>query len=385
MLKGFDIKIIINTSNLYSGGGLQVALSFINELKKLSFDHEYYIFTSLAVNKQIDMKQFHDNFKFYTIEKSPSSLKTRLNTISKMDRLERDIEPDIVFSVFGPSYWKPSAIHLIGFADGWLYNPNSVAYDRISFFKRIKMKLLNIYKSYYLKRDANFYVLETEDAKNKFTNQLKLDNTKVFVVGNTYSSNFDNKIYQDEENEFFIKLPDKNKNEFRLVYIAHNHPAKNLGVINDVYKYLKNKNVTFVVTIDEISYKALFKDREYIINLGPIKQKSCPSVYKQCDALFAPTLLETFSAAYPEAMKMNIPILTSNYSFATSICENAALYFDPLNPEDIASKIDLLRDDLELRKRLIDNGKKQLLKYETAKSRAQKYIKLCEIIANQEI
>lgn len=377
------MKIIINTSNLYSGGGLQVALSFINELKGLFFHHEYHIFMSLSVSEQIDIKSFQDNFKFYIIERSPSSLKTRLQVVSKMSKLEKEIKPEIVFSVFGPSYWRPKAPHIIGFADGWLYNPTSVAYEKVSFIKKFKIRLLNIYKSYYLKHDADYFVLETKDAKSKFVNILKLNANKVFVVGNTYSSVFNDDVYRNEENEFYIKLPIKKENEFRFMYIAHNHPAKNLNIINDVYKYLKNKNITFVLTIDEVSYNILFKDKKYIINVGPIKQKSCPSIYKQCDALFAPTLLETFSAAYPESMKMNIPILTSNYSFATTICEEAALYFNPLNPEDIANKINLLIKDSSLREKLISNGHKQLKKYEIAKSRAKKYIELCEKIVKK--
>ena len=119
-----------------------------------------------------------------------------------------------------------------------------------------------------------------------------------------------------------------------------------------------------------------------IINLGKIVQKGCPSVYKQCDALFAPTLLETFSAAYPEAMKMRKPILTSKYSFAKDLCGDAALYFDPLDPKDIAQKIKQLIGNEILQKIMIENGEKKLMSFETARSRAEKYISICEEIVN---
>lgn len=107
------MRILLNTSNLYVGGGLQVALSFINELKELNTNHEYHIFLSLAVDKQIDQKEFTGNFYFYLIEKSPASLKTRKTIVAKLNSLEEHIKPDIVFSVFGPSYWKPKAKHLL--------------------------------------------------------------------------------------------------------------------------------------------------------------------------------------------------------------------------------------------------------------------------------
>lgn len=378
------MKIIINTSNLYFGGGLQVALSFINELKYFDQKNDYYIFMSKAVQKQIDVEKYPNNFSFYLIENSPSSLKMRNAIVEQLNRLENDILPDIIFSVFGPSYWKPKAKHLVGFADGWLYNPTSVAYSRLTFLKRVKMRLVAVYKKYYLKRDSNYYVLETEDAKKKFSNILNLDNDNIFVVGNTYSSVFDDNSYRDSSNEYFIPLPDRKENEFRLMYIAHNHPNKNLEIINELIPLLKDINVRFVLTIDDHSYKTIFQSSSKVINIGPIKQKSCPSVYAQCDALFAPTLLETFSASYPEAMKMQKPILTSDYSFARDTCKDAALYFDPLSPQDIAETIKLLVKDKSLQDNLMEKGNKRVKEFETAQRRAEKYIKLCENIVKLE-
>ncbi|HIP11462.1 MAG TPA: glycosyltransferase family 1 protein, partial [Arcobacter sp.] len=319
------MKILINISNLYVGGGLQVALSFINELKQMMRKNEYHIFLSQAIDKQIDQEVYSDNFHFYLIEKSPASLKTRKQIVAKLDTLEEQIKPDVVFSVFGPSYWEPKAKHLTGFADGWVYNPESVAYDRLSFLKRIKMRLHGKYKSYYLKKDADYYVMETEDAKKRLAQTVGINEDNIFVVGNTYSSIFDDNDFIKEENEFYIKLPEKEEDKFRLMYIAHNHANKNIEVINDLLPLLEDTSIKFVLTLDETSFQNLFPNStDKIINLGPIPQKSCPSVYKQCNALFAPTLLETFSAAYPEAMKMEKPILTSNYSFATDVCQDAA-------------------------------------------------------------
>jgi len=377
------MKIIVNTSTLYVGGGLQVALSFINELKSLENSHEYYIFLSLAVEKQLDKDSFSDKFHFYRIDRSPSSLKTRKEVVKQLDTLEEEIQPDVVFSVFGPSYWKPKAVHLVGFADGWVYNQSSIAYKKLSLFKRLKMRLHTRYKAYYLKRDTNYYVLETEDAKEKIAEILHLEKETIFVVGNTYSTSFEDENLLDKGNKYYIKLPKQNEKEFRFLYIAHNHPSKNLDIINKVYQYLNNDKIKFIITIDDISYNNLFKNKDYIINIGPIEQAACPSVYSQADALFAPTLLETFSASYPEAMKMKKPILTSNYSFAKDICKDAALYFDPLDPEDIAKKIKQLIEDKSLQNELIEKGTKRLQEFETAHTRAEKYIEICETILNK--
>ena len=379
------MKVLINTSTLYFGGGVQVALSFIGELVGIDTSNEYHILMSKAIEKQIDKSIFPSGIYFYLIEKSPASLKTRYQIINLLDNIENKIKPDVVFTVFGPSYWRPKSKHLIGFADGWLYNPNSIAYARLSIIKRLKMKLLIKYKKYYLKRDADKYVLETDDAKNKFANIANIVNNKIYVVGNTYSAVFNDKKYQDKENKYYIELPKRDENEFRFMYIAHNHPSKNLAIINDIIPLLENVNIKFILTIDNDSYTEMFKHNARIINIGPIEHKSCPSIYKQCDALFAPTLLETFSAAYPESMIMNKPILTSKYSFATETCKEAALYFDPLNPQDIADKIKDIVNSVSLREELINKGKNRIFEFETAKSRAIKYIDICQKIVKEKV
>ena len=159
--------------------------------------------------------------------------------------------------------------------------------------------------------------------------------------------------------------------------ISHNYPHKNLRIIRKIIPLLKSYKVKFIITIDDKEYKNMFcglnKD---VINIRPIKLNSCPSIYSQCDALFLPSLLEVFSASYLEAMKMKVPILTSNYSFAKDVCGNAALYFDPLNPIDIADKIIKLVKNEKLRINLIEKGQLRLNKFETSRSRAEKYIKI---------
>jgi len=376
------MRLLINSSNLYVGGGVQVAISFINELKSIKSNNEYHIFLSKVVDEQLNKDTFSNNFNFYLIDKSPSSLSSRKRVVNYLNKLEKNIAPDIVFTLFGPSYWKPKTKHIMGFADGWVYNPNSIAYKELPLIKRFKMHLLRLYKSYYLKRDADYFIVETIEAKERLAKTLNLRESDISVVGNSYSSIFDNEIYTKESNKFYIKLPPKNRGEFRLLFIAHNHLNKNLKIINSVMPLLKDINVKFILTLDNSSFKELFKDRtQNIINVGPIPLKSCPSLYTQSDALFFPTLLETFSVSYLEAMKMKKPILTSNLPFATNICKDSAIYFDPLNPKDIADKIKRVIRDSKLQRELITKGNKRLREFETANTRARKYLDICKKVA----
>jgi len=379
------MNIIINASNLCVGGGVQVALSFINELNKISVENNYHVFASKAILEQIDCSIFSNKFRFYSISQSPARIITRSKTIKFLSRLEEKIAPDVVFTVFGPSYWRPKSPHVMGFANGWLYNPKSIAYTKLTLANKIRMKAFCWYQAYYLKRDAFNFIVETHDAKEKLQKVLSVEEDKIAVVGNTCSSIFYDIKYTKRSCEHYTKLPKKENNEYRLLYITHNHPSKNLEIINKVCELLSEKNINFVVTIDSKSYKNMFSNNPRVMNLGPVAHESCPSIYNQCDFLFAPTLLETFSASYPESMKMGLPILTSKYSFAVDVCHNSALYFDPLEPKDIAEKINTIIDNPNLQKTMVNNGKTVLSKMETGRTRAEKYLRICDRVSKKTI
>ena len=60
------MKLIINASLNYVGGGLQVALSFIQECALIP-ENTYYVFMSENVSSQIDVTSYPTNFVFYNI------------------------------------------------------------------------------------------------------------------------------------------------------------------------------------------------------------------------------------------------------------------------------------------------------------------------------
>lgn len=376
------MKILINTSTQHLGGGGQVALSFIEEISKLKSKHQFFILCSNFVFSQLHKSQLNRHIESRLITPSPAKLRTRKRIVKYIKKIEIDYNPDIVFSVFGPTYWRPKSLHIMGFANPYIINPDSIFFKQLNIFLRIKYFIENLYKGFYVKRDADFYITETENTKNKLSNILSIPTDRIFIVGNTYNSIFDSPVLN------LIQLREREPNEIRLVTITKNHPHKNLKIIQQLIPEITKRdiNIKFYVTIDNKSYHSLFSNfKEFVINVGPISTYECPSLYHQCDALFLPTLLESFTASYPEAMKVEIPILTSDLPFARDICQDAAVYFDPLDVNDIISKILLVLESNELRQKCIDNGKSLIKTFETAKSRAIKYLNICEKIVDQKL
>lgn len=362
------MKLIINTVNLKIGGAFQRSVSFLKELKEFGQD-QYFIFYNEEIGKQVDINNYPDNFKFYYFEKSPASLKHRSKIIKEFNRLESEITPDAIFSFVGPCYWKPKSPHLVGFGLG------HIIYNDYSFVKNysLKTKLEMLYKKIWTKCEADYWVVQTEDVRSRLARKIKVPIEKVFLVSNGIGQQY---------NE--VKIIEKDKSHIKkLLLISTFRPNKNFEIIKKVVPLLKDDNFTyeFHVTIKSEDYIEYFKGfEESVINHGHVKAIDCPSLYNEADAMFLPSHLECFSASYPEAMKMEKPILTSNLSFAHTVCGDSAIYFDNLSATDVAEKIKMIFHDENLYRELVNKGKKQLLHFDNSRQQAEKYLAICNSI-----
>lgn len=365
------MNIIINASLNYHGGGLQAALSFVNACRTFS-QNIFHVFAGKNLISHLEKEIFPSNFIFYRI---PALRFYEYN--SYLSKLESEICPDVVYSIFGPVYWRPDAFHVIGFAQGHYIYSDSPFWKKISILKKIQWKLKKYIHLYYLRRDADIFIVETEDVAMRLSELLK---KQCYVISNTYSTYFSQ--YLCEQNTSNKMLPQKKQDEFRLLSVCTPYPHKNLEIIPSVIDILIKEgydNIRFIITVPDTVYKKMIPEayRELVITIGTISPSNVPQLYFECDAVFVPSLLECFTANFPEAMIMGKPILASDLGFSHSICENAALYFNPLAPQDIADKIIELSQNILLRNELIEFGKSRLPIFKTSEERVKAFFDIC--------
>lgn len=360
------MKILINTSNNLTGGSLQVAISFLNECKAI-VENVYIVVLGDNIEKQINKSNFPRNFIFYKIVTSP------FYKLSKqLKEIERKENPDRVFTVFGPSYWRPKAKHIMGFANPY-YGRISRYITNLSEKDKIVLQIKKIMHSYYMNRDADVIISETQEASDAFRKCFK--KVKHFsIVSNNCSSYF----WEYKKHIKQLSYPDDEF--FYLLTLSNYRPNKNLESIPKVIEELHNRhefNVRFILTIDnEIFNKKFSSFSNEIINVGPIKAENCPPLYEKCNAMYLPTYLECFSASYPEAMLMERPILTSNLGFARDICKEAAIFFDPDNSDEIAEKIIRLKQSAEMQKALIKKGLERVKEFPNPKEKTKNILNI---------
>lgn len=370
------MKILINTATTNEGGSIQVAHSFLTELKFIK-EHEYIVILSANLGKIINVKEFSNNFTFYKIDYRPGtrvfSFKNRTRFFKK---IEKKHQPSVVFTTSGPAYWRPKAPHLVGYNLAHYIYPESIVFKRFSIKERFQWFLKGLFIRFFFMNDSDGFVCQTDDVTSRVKNLFKTD--KVYTVANTCNS-----IYF-QNYPLINKLPKElQSKEFRLLLLSTYYLHKNFEIIPKIIDELrirKIKDIKFVLTISNEKIDTIFskQQQKYIYCLGKIPLEECPTLYKECDVMFLPTLLECFSASYVEAMAMEKPILTSDLDFAHSICDDAAFYFNPVDALHITDQILILQKDKELYKKLIQKGKIRLKYFGTAKERAIKYLLYCE-------
>ena len=185
------MRLLVNTSNLKVGGGIQVALSLISEFKNFH-EHEYHIIFSSSIADQLHKEQFPKNFYFYNINYSPVYFSKKIFALKKLNAIEKKVHPDCALSIFGPSYWSPKVPHVMGYALGYFLYPDSPFWEIISFKEKLYIKLLKVIKTWQIKKNANYFHIETLDAKLRLNKYCKIPLDNIMVASNTYHNIFDN-------------------------------------------------------------------------------------------------------------------------------------------------------------------------------------------------
>lgn len=354
------MKILIDASIISIGGGVQVALSLI---ENIVLDPNFKVIC--VVSDRID-EQLSPSIKLkiqhYYVEKSVP-IYGKFVQGNRLSLIEENHKPDFVFVVFGPAYWKPKAKTLQGFALGKMLYQQELKIGFFEFF-------LNFIKSRIFKWSKSYLVVETELVKLKLVSYLNYSRDDIFVIGNSYSPNFKKCIMENKNNI----LP--SDADFQILVPGSYYPHKNLEKIIFALKELKksfkeySKKINFLFTIPKQSegwnkLVLLAKQHNvenFIGTTGFIENSKFGELYLKSNAIICASLVESSTAVFPEAFLAGRPLLVSDRPFSKELCENAALYFDPLDEKNIADVIWKLVNDVSLQVSLTANGQKILLK-----------------------
>lgn len=129
-----------------------------------------------------------------------------------------------------------------------------------------------------------------------------------------------------------------------ILYVGNDYPHKNL-------KRLK------------LAFKKLNLDYRLVLVTEFISEEKLDELYKNASLYIQPSLVEGFGLPPLEAMARGVPVVSSNAACLPEILGKGAIYFNPLDIDDIVEKIKKVLLDDQVKKELIRKGFEQVKKY----------------------
>lgn len=164
-----------------------------------------------------------------------------------------------------------------------------------------------------------------------------------------------------------MKLPFNNF----ILYVGKQSSYKNVRRLGEAHQKLLKKYPDLGLVLANPKDKAVLMNEKYfkennfknIYFPGRVYDSDLAWLYQNCACYVFPSLMEGFGLPGIEAMGLGAPVVSSNASCLPEVYNDAAIYFDPLDVDDMASKIDQVLSDDKLRSDLIKRGHKQFKKY----------------------
>lgn len=366
-------NILINASNLHVGGGVQVAVSFIDSLSRMgNIEKEIHV----VVSSEVD-------FNLQQLQLNPSVfLSYRVIDVYGLNTLWSDFGKslkayDLIFTVFGPLYLLGyKGIQITGFAQPWIIYPENEVALTLSLLERVKTQLKFFIHSLFFSR-ADKLIVELEHVRKRLIFMDIATSNKIEVVHNCLSSLYlDVNKWQPLNNKILTK-------GFSIGFVGRDYPHKNTVIFPQIKKNLLAKysiDVDFYVTLSDEEWQLKSEDfRRVINNVGVLSVAQCPSFYKEMDAVIFPSLLECFSATPLEAMAMEKPLFASSRDFVRDVCGNHALYFDPMSPDSAADIIAwYIKNRAGGDQSLLSDARQYAESFSNAKQRAVDYVAIIQ-------
>jgi len=226
--------------------------------------------------------------------------------------------------------------------------------------------LRKLYPFFATRADANIFI--SIDGLNNLHRVAKFDREKSKVIYHGRSKLF--KPVSPNTSTDFIRVQYGIDGEF-ILYVSNIARYKKQLEVVKAYNIIRKQNETrgsvprlvlagIMVEPDYYSEVLELTGRlgisDEVTYLGQVPQTHLPYLYSAASVFVFASIAENCPNILIEAMACGAPIASSNLGPMPEICEDAALYFNPSNPADIANKVWQILTDETVKRKLIRNA-----------------------------
>ncbi|MFA6296657.1 MAG: glycosyltransferase family 1 protein [Patescibacteria group bacterium] len=378
MIIGIDIRSLMEGKR---SGVQQYLINLMRNLFVIDSKNQYKLFCNAYKKNSLDVSEFEKfpNVKVCKFNYPNKVLNTSfwLLKYPKIDSLIKDLDiffaPNILFSAISPNCKFVTTIH-------------DLSFDYFRRFYSMKRRFWhNIVGPKKKIKKSDAVICVSESTANDLINKYGVSKDKVHVV----YSGIENRQQETENRKLDIKNKYNLSDNF-VLFLGAMEPRKNIVGLIEAFELLKKQennktkkqtdyklqitnnfqNLKLVVAgssgwlekrVNKIYEQSKFKND--IMFLGYVDEKDKSALYSLAKLFVYPSFYEGFGFPPLEAMACNCPVVTSNVGSLSEVCEKAAILVDPYNVNEIFEAMKQGLSDEKLRKYLIAEGQKQVVKF----------------------
>lgn len=321
------IRIGMDISQIAHGGGVATyTQNLTNELSKIDDLEMAYFYSSLR-------KPYKGNLKNVRKYKLPPTLFEMLFNRWRNVNIERFIGQ---VDIFHSSDWTQpptKAKKVTTFHD--------VVPLKYPQWSHPKIVAVHKRRLWLVEQEIDFVIVVSEATKKDLLEVSKIPEEKIGVIYEGVADSFKPMPKREVENfRKWTKLP-----HGFILSIGGVGERRNLSRVKKVCESLGYNLVILGETIPDLAAGDL------------------PLLYSAASVLLYPSLYEGFGLPILEAMACGTPVVTSNISSMPEVGEDAALYVDPEDLDDLTRKLKEMMEDRNLRDMFVKKGFKQVKKF----------------------
>ncbi|MEK6635310.1 MAG: glycosyltransferase family 1 protein [Planctomycetota bacterium] len=349
------MRIAINALSAVAGGGVTYLNQLFKHLSIIDRGNQYIIITTRKGSKvlQTDYKNFQLlSFKLPSLSTAVRLIWEQLFLwyILRKNKVNILYSPANIGLIISPF---PTIVMIQTVAP---FDLNMIKIQNI--YYKLKFNLLRIMTGLSVRKAKNIIFI-SNNAKKELCRYYKLseDKTSLIYHGKSliFKPDLDSKCLDNIKKKYGL-------NEF-ILYVSNIYRYKNFFELIYAFSLIKeqvNSDLKLVLIGQSFDDGYTESLKTFVINegikdrvnfLGHVSYEELPYFYAQCKLFVYPSTCENCPNILIEAMACGAPVLSSNIEPMPEICQDAAVYFDPFKPQNIAEKMihvltdkDLLKD-----------------------------------------
>lgn len=383
------MRIAVIAHALWAGGGISVGKNLILSFTRVALEHSFLFIVPANVGyENLDLSAIDHRVVYF--ENKAGYLGRWIFDGLRLPRLIFEFRPDVVMGLGNRGLNAPPCTQAILCQDAHLFYPWK-HFGKVTWLDYAA----NVYRKSIFRRSLRRTALllcQTPVAESRLRQTYGYSG-RTALLPNAVSVD---SLAADGMPDKPVALEGAH-HLLKLFCLTRYYPHKNLEAIVDMFVRFRQelRDVLVILTIsadDHPNARNLLRSIDEhgltssILNVGPLRQQDLFAYYRHCHALFLPTLLESFSGTYLEAMQFGSPILTSDLDFARQICGDAAMYFDPWNVSNMKDILVEFKNKPEFASHMVEKGARSIrCTYQTWDDVAlQTCKKMQEIIASTD-